>query len=170
MRESNPNTSDEGNKMNTSVDLNKIKRTAENYYRDGDFYCSESIIKTIKDEFDFPLPDDIIALASGFPLGIGGSGCVCGAISGGVMALGMFFGRTKGKDIRVNKAMALSQELQHIFKDRHKVLCCRILTKGMILGSPEHMNQCIALTGEVAEETAKIIARELNLATQDSSI
>jgi hypothetical protein len=33
----------------------------------------------------------------------------------------------------------------------------------MTLGSPEHMEQCIYFTGEVAEEAAKIIARELNL-------
>jgi hypothetical protein len=30
----------------------------------------------------------------------------------------------------------------------------------MTLKSPEHMRQCIAFTGEVADETAKIILRE----------
>lgn len=59
--------------------------------------------------------------------------------------------------------MDLSKELHDIFKDRHKCLCCRVLTKDMTLGSEEHMKQCIYLTGEVAEESAKIIARELNL-------
>jgi C_GCAxxG_C_C family probable redox protein len=149
--------------MKKIVNLKKIRQTAESYYRNGDFYCSESIVKTIRDEFDLPLPDDIIALASGFPVGIGNSGCTCGAIVGGVMALGMFFGRTQAKDEKVKKAMAVSHELHDIFQGRHKVLCCRVLTKGMVLGTPEHMSQCIALTGEVAEETAKIIARELNL-------
>ena len=61
--------------MTKSVDLKKIRETAEKYYRDGDFYCSESIVKTIKDEFNLPLSDEVIALASGFPVGIGGSGC-----------------------------------------------------------------------------------------------
>jgi C_GCAxxG_C_C family probable redox protein len=42
-------------------------------------------------------------MASGFPVGIGGSGCTCGAIAGGVMAIGMFFGRTSPKDQKVNK-------------------------------------------------------------------
>ncbi|MBB6715628.1 hypothetical protein H7E68_13030 [Clostridium gasigenes] len=45
----------------------------------------------------------------------------------------------------------------------NKILCCRVLTKGMTLGSEEHMEQCIYFTGEVAEEAAKIIVRELNL-------
>lgn len=149
--------------MNKVIDLQKIKTTAENYYRNGDFYCSEAILKTIKDEFGLSISDDIVAMASGFPVGIGGSGCTCGAVSGGIMALGLFFGRTEAKDLKVNKAMALSKELHDIFKGNHRSLCCRVLTKDMELGSPKHMKQCISFTGEVAEETAKIIIRELNL-------
>lgn len=146
--------------MNTKVDFQKIRNIAEKYYRDGDFYCSEAIIKTIKDEFQLTISDEIIAAASGFPVGMGGSGCTCGAVAGGVMALGLVFGRTKAKDAKVDKAMALSNELHGLFKSRHKNLCCRSLTKGMTLGSPEHMEQCIFFTGEVAEEVAKIIVRE----------
>ena len=149
--------------LNNTIDLNKIKTTAENYYKNGDFYCSEAIVKTIKDEFGLAISDDIIAMASGFPVGIGGSGCTCGAVVGGIMALGLFFGRTESKDTKVDKAMALSKELHDIFRNRHKCLCCRVLTKDMILGSPEHMEQCISFTGEVAEEAAKIIVRELKL-------
>jgi hypothetical protein len=36
-----------------------------------------------------------------------------------------------------------------------------VLTKKMELGSPEHLEQCIAFTGEVVGETAKIILREI---------
>jgi C_GCAxxG_C_C family probable redox protein len=146
--------------MNIQVDLQKIKETAEKYYRDGDFYCSEAIVKTIKDEFELNISDDVIAAASGFPVGMGGSGCTCGAVAGGIMALGLVFGRTEAKDERVSKTMALSNELHDLFKSRHKNMCCRILTKGMTLGSPEHMKQCIFFTGEVAEEVARIIIRE----------
>lgn len=152
-----------GIRLNNIIDLNIIRNTAENYYRNGDFYCSEAIVKTIKDEFDLPVSDEILKVASGFPVGMGGSGCSCGAVVGGIMVIGMFFGRTQPKDDKVNKAMALSKELHDIFRDRHKYLCCRGLTQGMTLGSPEHMEQCISFTGEVAEETAKILVRELNL-------
>lgn len=149
--------------MNVKVDFNKIRNLAEDYYRDGDFYCSEAIVKTIKDEFQLPISDDVIAAASGFPVGMGGSGCTCGAVSGGIMAIGLFFGRTEAKDEKVNKIMALANELHEIFRKRHKTLCCRILTKDMELGSPKHMEQCISLTGEVAEEVARIIVRELEI-------
>ncbi|MHC9545018.1 MAG: C-GCAxxG-C-C family protein [Vulcanimicrobiota bacterium] len=144
------------------VDFLKIREVAEEYYRSGSFYCSEAIIKTIKDEFHIELPDDIIAMASGFPVGMGAAGCSCGAVVGGIMALGMFFGRTQPGDEKVKKCMTLAQELHNQFKNRHKSLCCRVLTKDMIHGSTEHMRQCISFTGEVAEETARIIVRELN--------
>jgi C_GCAxxG_C_C family probable redox protein len=146
--------------MVKQVDAERIKNIAEGYHRNGDFYCSESVVKTIKDEFELPIPDDIIAAASGFAVGIGGSGCTCGAVTGGIMALGLFFGRTEAKDNRVNKVQALSNELHEFFRNRHKGLCCRVLTKGMELGSPEHTAQCVSFTGEVAKEVAKIIIRE----------
>ena len=142
------------------IDLEKIRLTAEEYYRSGDFYCSEAIIKTIKDAFDLPVSDEVISMASGFPVGIGGAGCTCGAVSGGVMALGLVFGRTLPKDKKVDKAMKLSRELHDIFKKNHKSLCCRTLNKYMIMGSSGQMKQCIAFTGEMAQETARIIIRE----------
>ena len=147
--------------MKKNINIAKVRKKAEDYYRNGDFYCSESIVKTIKDEFNLPVSDDVISMASGFPVGMGGAGCTCGAIVGGIMALGMFFGRTEPKDEKVKKTMELAKELHEIFRNRHKSLCCRVLTKGMELGKEIHMQQCISFTGEVAEETAKLIIREL---------
>ncbi|HWR39156.1 MAG TPA: C-GCAxxG-C-C family protein [Patescibacteria group bacterium] len=146
--------------MKKDVSISEIRKTAEDYYRNGDFYCSEAIVKSLKDGFSLPIADDAVAMASGFPVGMGGSGCTCGAVAGGVMALGMFFGRSQPKDAKVEKTMQLAKELHDVFQSRHKVLCCRTLTHGKELGSPEHMKQCIAFTGEVAEETAKIVVRE----------
>ncbi len=146
--------------MAKPVDIDRIRQKAEDYYRRGDFYCSEAIVKTIREEFELSVSEEVIRMASGFPAGIGGAGCICGAVVGGVMALGLFFGRTAPGDDRAKKAMALSQELHDRFGKKHKRTCCRVLTKGMTLGSSEHMDQCVALTGEVAEETARIILRE----------
>ena len=144
--------------MRFDVDLEKIRKIAEDYYRDGDFYCSEAVVKTIIDEFQIDISEDVIKMASGFPVGMGGMGCTCGALTGGVMAIGLVYGRSQGKDPKVNKAMELSAKLYQIFCERHKVSCCKVLTRGMEKGSPEHMEQCIAFTGEMAYEAAKIIA------------
>jgi C_GCAxxG_C_C family probable redox protein len=147
-------------KSRQNIDLEKIKLTAEEYYRSGDFYCSEAIVKTIKDAFHLPVSDDVVSMASGFPVGMGGAGCTCGAVVGAVMALGLVFGRTAPRDGKVNKAMALSRELHDTFKKRHKHLCCRKLNKYMLMGSSRQIEQCIAFTGEMAQEAARIIIRE----------
>lgn len=144
--------------MRFDVDLERIRKIAEDYYRNGDFYCSEAVVKTIIDEFQIDVSEDVIKMSSGFPVGMGGMGCTCGALTGGVMAIGLVYGRSQGKDPKVNKAMELSAKLYQIFCERHKVSCCKVLTRGMEKGSPEHMQQCIAFTGEMAYEAAKIIA------------
>ncbi|MBP2667776.1 MAG: uncharacterized protein H6Q76_2756 [Firmicutes bacterium] len=56
--------------MTTQIDIAKLRKTAEGYYRNGDYFCSEAIVKAIKDAFASPLPDDVIAMASGFPVGM----------------------------------------------------------------------------------------------------
>ena len=143
------------------INLQAIQEEAELLYRNGDFYCSEAIIYTIRKHFDPNMPEQAIAMGSGFPVGMGGSMCSCGAVTGGIVVLGYFFGRVTPKDTKVQKAMELSKELHDYFQQKNKVLCCKILTKGMVLGSPTHMEQCIKFTGEIAVKTAEIIAREL---------
>ena len=143
------------------INLQVIKAEAELLYSSGDFYCSEAIIYTIRKNFAPDMPEEAIAMGSGFPVGIGGSMCTCGALAGAVVVLGYFFGRVAPKDVKVQKAMELSKELHDYFKQKNKVLCCKILTKGMTLGSPIHMEQCVRFTGEIAVKTAEIIAREL---------
>ena len=147
-------------KKTEALDIRVVRKIAEAYYRNGEFYCSEAIVKTIRDLLRPDLPESIIRLASGFPVGTGAAGCQCGAIAGGVMAIGIIFGREKAGDPAVNKAMALSKELHDFFVEKHGSTCCRVLTKGKTLGSSEHMKQCVSLTGDVAEYVALIINRE----------
>lgn len=156
--------------MVTEVSIQKIKNDAEEFFRKGQFYCSEAVVASIKQNFQLDMPDEMIAMASGFPVGIGRSKCVCGAVSGGIMCLGYFFGRTYGespKDPRSVKTLELANELQGKFRENHKVLCCSVLTKGMDMASGEHKKQCISFTGEIAESVAEIIVRELNIKNID---
>ncbi|ADJ26789.1 C_GCAxxG_C_C family protein [Dehalogenimonas lykanthroporepellens BL-DC-9] len=141
----------------------RVRRLAEAYYSTWDYYCSEAIVKTIGDEFQSGWPPEIVAAASGFPVGFGGAGCTCGALSGGVLAIGMFFGRTEPRDPRSETALELSRKLHEFFIAQRRSTCCRKLTRDMVMGSPEHMSQCIAITGEIAEQTARLIAVELGL-------
>jgi len=153
--------------MKNEVSIRKIRKDAEESFKRGDYFCSEAIVSSIKNNFEIPMPDEMIAMASGFPIGIGKSKCVCGAVSGGVMCLGYFFGRTTGGDSKVQNTLKLANELQESFKNNHKVLCCKVLTHGMDMASGEHKAQCISFTGEIAEKAAQIIVRELGLVNID---
>lgn len=63
--------------MKKEVSVQKIKKEAEELYRGG-FFCSEAVVSSIRDNFELDVPDTVIAMASGFPIGIGRSKCVCG--------------------------------------------------------------------------------------------
>lgn len=153
--------------MVTTVSLSKIQEDAENQFRQGNFYCSEAVVYSIRENIDKNMPIELISSASGFPIGIGRSKCVCGAVSGGILTLGYFFGRTTGKDPKVNKTLDLAFELQENFRQNHGCLCCHIHTKKFDMLKGEHKNQCIQFTGEIARKAGEIISRELEITLVD---
>jgi C_GCAxxG_C_C family probable redox protein len=157
--------------MEKTISLRKTREEAERLFREGGFYCSEAVVASIRANIAPEMPEALIAAASGFPLGVGRSKCVCGAVSGGVIALGYFFGRSAPstpEDLKSVNAIKLAGELQQNFRDAHKgVLCCHVHIKGMELGSKEHRTQCEGFTGEMTAKTAEIIARELNIEVRE---
>lgn len=157
--------------MKQEVSVLKVKKDAEELFRGG-FFCSEAVVSSMRSNFELDIPEWVISMASGFPVGIGRSKCLCGAVSGGVMALGLFFGRTKQGDPKVEKNLEVAKELHDYFKEANgkNALCCRILTKEFDMGKGEHKEQCIAFTGLVAEKVAQIVIREFNLANTDELV
>jgi len=149
--------------LKKAVNIQQVRYDAEEVFRIGGFYCSEAIVSAIRKNFDPAMPEALIASASGFPVGVGKSKCMCGAISGAIIALGYFFGRKDGKTGNA-KVMELSYELQEAFRKNHlETLCCHIHIKGMDITTGEHKKQCVAFTGECAQKAAEIIARELGI-------
>lgn len=138
-----------------------VRENAEQLYKNGSFYCSEAVVKAVLGGFGEEVSHHILAMSSGFSVGIGGAECTCGAISGGVMTIGYFFGRSEAGSPQVAKSMQLSKELYDRFISRNRCSCCKILTKNMIKGSEEHMNQCVRFTGEVARDCVEIIEKAL---------
>lgn len=154
--------------LKREVSVAKIAKDAEDLFRGG-FFCSEAVVSSIRSNFEMDVPEEVIAMASGFPIGIGRSKCLCGAVSGGVMAIGLVFGRTVQKDPQVEQTLALSKELHDWFKEANgkNALCCRILTKEFDMGAGEHKEQCIHFTGLVAGKVAEMIIREKGLTNID---
>jgi putative oxidoreductase len=161
-----------GNKMKVnakSIDLAKVQAEAEESYRKG-FFCCEAVMEVIMDNFELDVPHEIIKMASGMAIGVGKSGCICGALNGGVLAISMFFGRDEQrgpKDPEVVKCMSMTNELHDWFRENNtkKAACCRVLTREFDMSQGGHKSQCIYYTGMCAAKAAEILARELGIET-----
>lgn len=140
--------------MSNKERVEAIRKIAEGYFERGEFFCSEAVVKTINDALGKPFSDDVTKLASGFPVGIGKSGCLCGAVSGGVMALGMVYGRSHLEPMN-DKMFEESKALHDHIREMYKSTCCRVMTKDFKeFNSPERKAHCIKITGEVAAYVA----------------
>ena len=42
--------------MRLEADLDQIRARAEEYYRKGEFYCSEAVVKTVVEELEIDAP------------------------------------------------------------------------------------------------------------------
>ena len=63
-----------------TIDLAKVQADAEESYRKG-FFCCEAVMETIMDNFELDGPYETIRMASGMAIGVGKSGCICGALN-----------------------------------------------------------------------------------------
>lgn len=147
-----------GKKFNMTKEelLNKVQETAEGYFDRGELFCSESVVKTINDLLDKPYSYDVVKLASGFPIGLGKSQCLCGAVSGGEIALGMVYGRNHGEAMP-DKMFDFAKEMHDYTRENYKSTCCRVITKqwaGDNFKSPERKAHCVKITGDIARWTA----------------
>lgn len=102
--------------MNTNINMEQLQKDAVDIFNQG-FACSESVIYAIRKHFEVDIPDEAIAMSSGFPWGLGGGGCICGALAGGTMCIGYFFGRTTPGDPKINRCFELTNEFHDYFKE-----------------------------------------------------
>lgn len=145
-----------GKNYNTEINMEELQKDAVDIFHSG-FACSESIVYVIRKHFQLELSDDAIAMSSGFPWGLGGGGCICGALAGGTMMLGYFFGRTEPGDPKIHKCFDVCRELHDDFCKHCGASCCRALTRGMEKNSPERKAQCTDFVSFTVKRTAEII-------------
>lgn len=146
--------------MNTTMNMEKLEQDAADIFHQG-FACSESVIYAIRKHFGIDLSDDAIAMSSGFPWGLGGGGCICGALAGGTMFIGYFFGRRTPGDPKIQRCFALTKELHDFFRDSFESPCCGVLIRGYAKDAPERKELCTKIVTGTVRKTASIILREL---------
>lgn len=146
--------------------VKSIRETAEEYFRSSTFFCSEAVLQTINDALGKPFSDEIVKMASSFPIGMGKAQCLCGAVSGGEMALGIVYGRVKGQPMDP-KMFPMAKGLHDFIKEKYGATCCRVMTRqwaGDNFMSPERKAHCIEITGVVAEWVANALIDDGKLA------
>jgi C_GCAxxG_C_C family probable redox protein len=93
---------------------------------DSGYSCAEAVFLAAMEQVG--IEDPLIPkIATGFAGGVSRTKSLCGALSGGVLALGALHGRTKPSDDR-SALMARVQEMMHGFRERHGSDNCFTLT------------------------------------------
>ena len=130
----------------------KFVDLAPKYFLNEGYSCSESFAKSA---VEMGLAnDEIISIATSFSGGMG-SGCLCGAVAGAQMIIGLLHGRTKD-----NTARILAKELYQKFVEKHKVTCCKVLTKNFDdFHSKERKEHCANMVYECAVVLDEILQK-----------
>jgi C_GCAxxG_C_C family probable redox protein len=135
-----------------------IGKRAENLYLTGQLLCSEAILAVMNRGLRGGLPEGMdISLASALPIGLGNSGCTCGALSGAVLALGLFLGRDRPGAFNGKQAMPAANLLHNRFKGLFGSTCCRVLKQKAKHNPKGHFKQCAQITGQTAELAALLV-------------
>lgn len=152
--------------MNQNLDFHQLREDAVHIFHNG-LACSESVIYAIRKDLDPDIPAGLIAASSGFPWGMGGAGCTCGALAGGVMLLGHYFGRTEPKGAEYAKCQKLTREYHDAFCECAGHACCGAIISGMDKNSDERKAKCTGIVEFAVTKTAAMILREKGLLSEE---
>jgi len=141
----------------TEALISGIADRARNLYLTRQMLCTEAVLTALNQGLGGGLTDtQATAMAAPFCIALGDSGCLCGALSGAVMATGLILG--KDGAYRQRKSMRDSaRQLHDQFKATHGATCCRVLSKKVKHDSKAHFAQCAGLTARAAEMAARLV-------------
>jgi len=131
------------------------EKAIENFLKNG-YSCSESVVKTAADTG--LVNQNLVPLATPFSGGMG-SGCLCGAVAGMQLVIGALKGRHDNSE-SPQEAKALAKQAIEKFKAAHKFTCCKALSAGFEMGSPERKQNCCKFVGECAQILAELTEQQ----------
>lgn len=113
--------------------------TAVALFKEG-FSCSQAVFAAFADPSGVDR-DTALKVSAGFGGGMGRLGLTCGAVTGGIMAIGMKHGAVSGQDREAKETThRVVREFVARFKARHECLSCKDLL-GCDLNTPEGQEQ-----------------------------
>jgi C_GCAxxG_C_C family probable redox protein len=103
------------------------------------YNCAQSVLLTMFEHWNGK-NELVPKIATAFGGGIGRCGSVCGALSGGVMALGIKYGTNEPSVEKRLKAYEVARKFYKQFERQHKSVLCRELI-GYDLSVPEELEK-----------------------------
>ena len=135
----------------------RIRARAHNLYQTRQLLCTEAVMVTLNEGLNGGLSEpQAVAMAAPFSAAMGESGCICGALSGAVMASGLFLGDSQPYRHRHNTRES-ARQLHDAFKAANGATCCRALSSKVNHDKKAHFRQCADFTAEAAEMAARLI-------------
>lgn len=108
-----------------NVSISECQNKALTYFREG-YICAQAILLTMQEywKVEHPLEPKV---ACAFGSGIGRRGSLCGAVTGGVIAISWKFGTNEPSSAKRQRAYALALKFYNHFVDRCGSAMCREL-------------------------------------------
>ncbi len=105
------------------------------------YNCAQSVLYAFGPDLGLDA-ETALKVATGLGGGMGGRGEVCGAVTGGILALGLKYGRGEQAEKSVaQQAYQKTGELMAAFERAHGSCTCRTLLGGCDLRTPEGMQR-----------------------------
>ena len=138
----------------------QAKKRAGNLFQTRQLMCAEAVVVTLNSALNGGLSDDqAVAIAAPFSIALGDSGCICGALSGAVLACGLFVGNHQPYHHRQH-IREIARQLHDTFKATNGSTCCRVLSRSVLHDRQAHFHKCANLTASATEMAAKVILNQ----------
>lgn len=158
-----------------------VRQRAENLYENHRLCCSESLLLVLNHGFNGGLTaEQAKQLGAGFCGGIGEAGCICGALSGAIMGLGLLAGPHAKGGMNKKNFRQLTKKMHDRFHEHFSSTCCRVLIQPFDKDKKGRSKFCADLTGTTAAMVAELLletrpdlaqnTQHDYLATRDSKI
>ncbi|MFH1983161.1 MAG: C-GCAxxG-C-C family protein [Pseudomonadota bacterium] len=137
-----------------------IGELARIHFESRSYMCAESVLLALNSALGGGLTDaHAVALSAPFSEGMGGSGCTCGALSGAVLAIGLFTGNGEAYRHR-RRSRKFANQFHGKFAERFGSACCRVLCRKVRHDTQLHFEHCAGITGEAARLAARLILEQ----------
>ncbi len=130
------------------------------------YNCAQSVLHAYAPEIGMD-SETALKIACGLGAGMARRGEVCGAVTGGIMVLGLKYGRGEHQDRSATECTyQKTLELMARFEKRHGSCLCRVLLEGCDLRTPEGQQTfkdndllhktCVRCVGTVMDTLAEL--------------